>query len=113
MPIIEEEGIKVNIDDEGYLTNFEDWDEKVANVLAKKEGLKCPLTEEQMEILRFMRSYYQQYNSFPIVRFICKSVGQEKGCVYMEFPDPIEAWRIAGLPKPTARVFALVRHKIP
>jgi len=112
MPLIEDEGIKVEIDDEGYLTNFDDWDEKVACVLAKREGLECPLTKEQMEILRFMRDYYKQYDSFPVVRSICKNVGQEKGCVYLEFPDPIKAWKIAGLPKPTARVFALVRHEI-
>ena len=30
MPIIEYEDMTIDVDDEGYLVNFEDWNEKVA-----------------------------------------------------------------------------------
>ena len=113
MPTIEFEGITVEVDEEGYLANFEDWNETVACALAEKEGVSasCPLTTEMMDIVRFMRRYYQQYESFPVLRAVCKNVHQPRNCTYEQFPDPIKAWKIAGLPKPTTEVFAQIQHK--
>jgi sulfur relay (sulfurtransferase) DsrC/TusE family protein len=36
MPTIEYEKKKISVDDEGYLENFEDWDETVACALAER-----------------------------------------------------------------------------
>lgn len=112
MPTIECEGRSISLDDEGYLVDFEAWTEKVACALADKEGVsnECPLTEERMEILRFMRDYYKKFGSFPILRAVCKNIHQPKDCTYEQFPDPIAAWKIAGLPKPTTEVFAYIKH---
>jgi len=73
MPVIEVEGRKTELDDEGYLVNFEDWCEKVACALADREGVSktCPLTEEKMEILKFVREYYKKLNAFPIPTSMC------------------------------------------
>jgi TusE/DsrC/DsvC family sulfur relay protein len=111
MGTMEYSGMKINLDDEGYLVNFEDWNENVAQMLAKKEGLH-DLTKERMEILKFMRDYYKKFNSFPILRAVCKNVHLPKDCGYEQFPDPIKAWKIAGLPKPTTEVFALIKHEL-
>ena len=113
MPIIENDGVRVEVDGEGYLVNFDDWSEKVACHLADREGVskQCPLSDEKMEILRFMREYYQKFESFPILRAVCRNVQQDKDCTYEQFPDPIVAWKIAGLPKPTTEVFAYIEHK--
>jgi TusE/DsrC/DsvC family sulfur relay protein len=99
---------RVEIDDEGYLVRCEDWNEKVACALAEKEGVlnRCPLNEERMNILRFMREYYKKFYAFPIVPAVCKNVHQPKNCLREQFLDPIQAWKIAGLPKPTTEVFA-------
>jgi tRNA 2-thiouridine synthesizing protein E len=115
MPKLEYAGIRVEVDEEGYLVNFDDWNEKVACALAEREGIldRCPLTEERMIILKFLRGYYKNFNSFPIVQAVCKNVGQSKNCTYEQFMDPIQAWRIAGLPKPTTEVFAYIKHKSP
>ena len=104
MLFIEVNGKKIELDDEGYLVNFDDWNEKVACALADREGVSktCPLTEEKMEILRFMRGYYKKFNAFPVPRYICKNVHQPKECTYEEFLDPLTAWKVAGLPKPVA-----------
>ena len=112
MPKLEHEGIIIDIDDEGYLVNFDDWNETVACALAEREGVskECPLTKEMMDIVRFMRSYYREYQSFPVLRAVCKNVHQPKNCTYEQFPDPIKAWKIAGLPKPTTEVFAQIKH---
>ena len=106
-------GQSIEVDEEGYLVNFEDWNEKVACALAEREGIldQCPLTEERMSILRFLRDYYKKFNSFPIVQAVCKNVHQPKECLNEQFIDPIQAWKIAGLPKPTTEVFAYIKHK--
>lgn len=104
MPIIEVEGKKIELDEEDFIMNFEDWNEKVACALADKLGVskKCPLTPEKMEILKFMREYYKKFNAFPVPRYICLNVHQPRECTYVEFFDPITAYKVAGLPKPVA-----------
>jgi TusE/DsrC/DsvC family sulfur relay protein len=88
---LEQNNLNLDLDREGYLINFEDWNENVACELADKEGIsrECPLTQERMEILKFMRDYH-----------------------YQQFPDPIIAWKIAGLPKPTPEVLAKIKHNV-
>lgn len=103
MNTIEYEGLSINLDDEGYLLDNEEWNEKVASALAKREGLE-ELAGEQMEIIKFMRSYYEQFHHFPILNAVCKNIHQEKDCVKHKFIDPLIAWKIAGLPKPSPQV---------
>ncbi len=113
MPVIEYSGLKIEVDEEGYLVRFEDWNEKIACALADQEGIstQCPLTEERMNILRYLRDYYKKFNAFPIIQAVCKNVHQPQGCMSEQFLDPIQAWRIAGLPKPTTEVFAYIKHR--
>ncbi len=101
MPAFEYEGIKITVDEEGYLVNFDDWTEKVACALAEREGVgkTCPMNKEQLEILQFIRDYYKRFNSVPIVRAVCTNVHQPKACEYIQFPDPITTCKIAGIPK--------------
>ncbi|MDA8156979.1 MAG: TusE/DsrC/DsvC family sulfur relay protein [Actinomycetota bacterium] len=99
MPVIECAGKKIELDDEGYLKRFEDWDEHVAAVLAAREKVG-ELTRDRMDILKFMRQYYKNYNFFPILRQVCKNIHQPKECVTEKFIEPVEAWKIAGLPNP-------------
>lgn len=108
----EHKDISLNVDEDGFLKDFDSWNENVACTIAEKEGVsqECPLSSERMDILKYMRDYYQKFEAFPIVRSVCKNVGQEKDCQYTEFPDPIVAWKIAGLPKPTPEVLAKIRH---
>ena len=76
MPAFEYEGLKITVDEEGYLVNFDDWNEKVACALAEREGVEktCPMNREQLEILQFIREYYKKFNSVPIVRAVCTNV---------------------------------------
>ena len=102
------------LDPEGYLADVTSWTEKIACALAEKEGVsqECPLGKERMDILKFIRDYYQKFEAFPIVRAVCKNVGQSKECQYEQFPDPLVAWKIAGLPKPTPEVFAKIKSNM-
>jgi len=114
MSTIEYDDIIINVDDEGYLLNVAEWDEKVACALTQtvEDVDECDLTEDRLEILRFMRDYYMRFESFPIVRQVCKNVHQDNECLYEQFIDPLKAWKIAGLPKPTPDAIARIRHEL-
>ena len=103
MRVIEEKDLKITVDDDGFLTNIDDWSEQVARVLAAQEGI-ANLPEERLDILKFMREYYGKHNFFPIVRYVCKNVHQPSNCVTEQFLDPVTAWKIAGLPNPGEEV---------
>ena len=103
MPVILHNDLKITVDDDGFLTDLEDWSETVARVLAAQEGI-TELAEDQLDILKFLREYYKKYNFFPIVRYVCKNVHQPRNCVTDKFMDPVTAWKIAGLPNPGEEV---------
>lgn len=110
MPVIEYGDIKIEVDEEGYLLDSESWNEKIACGLAEHEGME-ELTKERMDVIKFMRDYYKQYNAFPILRSVCKHVHQPKNCVNEDFIEPIKAWKIAGLPKPMEQVVSELEGK--
>ena len=97
------EDLRIAVDEEGFLSNYEDWSESVARVLAAREGI-TPLAEDQLDILKFMREYYKKHHFFPLVRAVCKNVHQPRNCVIDRFMDPVTAWKIAGLPNPGEEV---------
>ncbi|MGE5301439.1 MAG: TusE/DsrC/DsvC family sulfur relay protein [Acidobacteriota bacterium] len=109
MANIEIGGRQVTVDDDGYLVSMDDWNEKVACVLAEQEGID-ELTDDRMAIIRFMRDYYKQYNYFPILGSVCLHVHQPDKCVKQEFIHPLKAWKIAGLPKPPDVVLAYLNY---
>jgi len=56
MPMIEQDGLKIDVDDDGFLVRIEDWTEQVARVLAAREGI-ADLPGYRLDILRFLREY--------------------------------------------------------
>lgn len=113
MPVIEYSGTKFEVDDEGYLVNFDDWNENVACALAERAGVE-ELTKERMDIIKFMRDYFKKYNHLPILRSVCKNINQPKECVDEKFIEPLKAWKIAGLPKPDEVTYTyLVFKQVP
>lgn len=107
MTIINENGITFEVDEDGFLAHTEDWNEIAARVLARREGIKN-LSEEQIEIVKFLRDYYHKFEAFPILNYVCKKVKQPRGCLNEEFINPMKAWKIAGLPKPEGVHFVSV-----
>ena len=111
MGIIEVNGRTVEVDEEGYLLNTEDWEPEVAEVFAKQDN--CDLTAEHWEIIKFLREYYEEYQIAPAVRVLTKAVGRKLGpakgnskYLYGLFPygPGKQANRYAGLPKPTGEI---------
>jgi len=108
---IEVNGKSIETDEEGYILNLSDWDEDIANELAKEEGID--MSENHWEVVNFLREYYEEYQVAPAVRVLTKAVkkklGAEKGnsgYLYELFPygPAKQACKIAGLPKPTGCV---------
>lgn len=112
MQTIEHKGNSIELSDEGYLSNGQDWNDEIACIIAQREGVsgKCPMTQEALDILKYMREYYERFNSFPVVLAVCRRIDQPRGCVCDQFPDPLVAWKAAGLPKPSAGVIAHIRR---
>ena len=94
-------GINVELNDEGFLVDPNQWTEAMAVELARKEGVE-PLTERQWQVIRFMRSEYLTKGSGPSVRLLGKTSGVPIKELYQLFPKgPAKtAARIAGIPKP-------------
>lgn len=100
-------GKTVETDAEGYLNNFDAWSEGLAEVIAENEGII--LTAEHWEVVRFVREFYQEFNTSPAIRMLVKAMakkfGEEKGnsrYLFRLFPKgpAKQATKIAGLPKP-------------
>ncbi len=103
---IEFDGKSIETNEQGYLTNHEDWSEDLANSLAASDDLE--LTDRHWDILNYLRSeYFDNRENQPNTRAIMKAMSAEwgekikQGDLYELFPgDPSkQAGRIAGLPE--------------
>ncbi len=98
---------QIETDSEGYLLDFSQWDEGMIPVLAEQEGIK--LTDDHIEVVMFVRKFYEEYNTSPAIRMLVKAMakeyGPEKGSskylfkLFREGPAK-QATKLAGLPKP-------------
>ncbi|GBE04850.1 MAG TPA: TusE/DsrC/DsvC family sulfur relay protein [Nitrospirae bacterium] len=111
MPMFEFNGKSFEVDEEGYLTDWQVWEEGMAGEMAKADGLE--LTGEHWDIIKFLRSYFTKYQIAPMIKIltkeIAKTMGKEKGntkYLYQLYPagPAKQACRYAGLPKPTGCV---------
>lgn len=104
MATIKSGNTKILVDDEGFLEENSIWNEEVAKIIAKHEGIKH-LNSDKLKIINFLRYYYDKHHNFPILGNVCRKTGAySRDCVAREFVDPMKAWKIAGLPKP-ANIF--------
>lgn len=102
MPEIETKGKKIRVNEEGFLVNPEEWDEEIADLLAKEEEGIDALTEDHWAVINYIREYYLEKNLAPMVRKICKTTGFQLKYIFELFPSgPAKgACKLAGLPKP-------------
>jgi TusE/DsrC/DsvC family sulfur relay protein len=102
MPIIEINGTKLELNEEGFLTDPGQWSNSVAESLAKSEEGLDHLSDEHWAVINFIREHFLQNNMAPMVRSICKSTGLPLKRIFELFPSgPAKgACKLAGLPKP-------------
>ena len=102
------DGREIALDDDGYLISLSDWDQEVADALAKQEIIS--LTQAHWEIINLLQEFYREFEISPamraLVKYTEKKLGSEKGkSIYLLQlfpPSPAKiASKIAGLPRPT------------
>jgi len=95
-------GETIEVNEEGFLTHPEEWDRKIAEILAQdQEGIEC-LTEEHWAVIDTIRQYYLANGNAPMVRSLCQTAKLSLKRIYELFPSgPAKgACKLAGLPKP-------------
>ena len=91
----------LTFDEEGYLTNPDEWSKEIAVALAKQEGID-ELTEAHWKIIEFCREQAKDSGAAPTLRQITKGTGistKELFALYPKGPAKKVA-KIAGLSKP-------------
>ena len=98
-------GKTLEIDEDGFIQNPDEWDKAIAVDIAKTEGVD-ELSEDHWKVINYLRDYYLEYNMAPMIRKLCKSTGFKLKEIYELFPSgPAKgACKVAGLPKPTGCV---------
>ncbi len=100
-------GRSVPVDPEGYLLEPADWDETVAEELARQENIV--LSREHRAVIEFMRAYYDDHQIVPDARHVIKFLAGYLGSgstgrndLFRLFPYGYvkQACRIAGMRRP-------------
>ena len=95
----------LEIDEDGFIQQPDQWDEEVAAALAKTEGVD-ELGENHWKLVKYLRNYFLEFGVAPMIRKLCKETGFKLKEIYEMFPSgPAKgACKVAGLPKPTGCV---------
>ncbi len=100
MPVTELLGHQIHVDDEGYLTEYDEWDDDLATTLAGQIGIE--LTAAHWKVIRFLRADYQTQGQTATTRRVQAAGGvpvKEQFVLFPKKPAKKMAY-IAGLPKP-------------
>lgn len=97
-------GHQVQIDQEGFMTVYDEWDEDLGKVLASQIGID--MTEEHWKAIRFLREDFQSNGETPTLRRVSSVGGIPTKELFQLFPKkPAKKMAyVAGLPKPVGCV---------
>jgi tRNA 2-thiouridine synthesizing protein E len=100
MPVTSIAGREVHVDDEGFLTVYEEWDEELAKQLAANIGIE--LTDAHWTAIRFLRDDFKTQGETATLRRVSTVGGIPTKELFTLFPTkPAKKMAyIAGLPKP-------------
>ncbi|MFO7932018.1 MAG: TusE/DsrC/DsvC family sulfur relay protein [Thermodesulfobacteriota bacterium] len=105
MPTVEFEGNTFNVDEDGFIDSFENWNETWVKYVKQQEGID-ELNDEHWKVINVLQDYYKKNGIAPMVRVLSKLTGFKLKHIYELFPSgPGKgACKMAGLPKPTGCV---------
>lgn len=100
MPVVEIAGKPINVNEEGFLTVYDEWTEEIAKILA--DQIEVPLTDRHWEIIKFLREDFKVEGETATSRRV-QTVGgfpiKEQFELFPKKPAKKMSY-IAGLPKP-------------
>ena len=104
MPTTTIAGRPIDVNDEGFLTNYDQWDETVAAELARLIGIE--LTDEHLAVIHFLRDDYKERHQTATLHRTATVGGFDTKRLFELFPGkPAKKMAyIAGLPKPVGCV---------
>jgi TusE/DsrC/DsvC family sulfur relay protein len=97
-------GRPVHVNEEGFLTEFDEWDEALAAELAAQIGIT--LGEDHLKVIRFLRDDYRAQGETPTLRRVSAVGGFPTKQLFELFPKkPAKKMSyVAGVPKPVGCV---------
>ncbi len=100
MPMATINGSTVHVDDEGFLTEYDEWNEDLAKILAAQIGID--LTDAHWKAIRFLREDFKSQGETATIRRVSTVGGIPTKELFTLFPKkPAKKMAyIAGLPKP-------------
>ncbi len=99
--------MNVQISDDGFLSNLDDWSTDIAIYIAKQHNIV--LTDEHWAIINFLRDFYSNYKTSPSMRTLLTALKEQSNIqitstqlqVLFAGNAAMNMHRIAGLPKPS------------
>ena len=100
MPTATIAGRNVTVDDEGFMTVYDEWDQSVGTELAK--DLDIEMTDEHWGVINFLRDDFKAQGETATIRRVTNQGGYDTKRLFVLFPKkPAKKMAyIAGLPKP-------------
>lgn len=100
MPQVEIAGKQVNVNEEGFLTEYDEWNKEIAKALAEQIGIE--LTDEHWKVINFLRADFKTEGETATSRRVQTVGGVSVKDQFTLFPKkPAKKMSyIAGLPKP-------------
>ena len=100
MPVTTIAGNEVAVDDEGFMTEYDQWNEDIAKALASNIGIE--LGETHWQVIKFLREDYKEQGETPMLRRVSNVGGVSTKELFQLFPKkPAKKMSyIAGVPKP-------------
>ncbi len=94
-------GTPVQVNDEGYLTDFSQWNPEVGKAIAEEEGIQ--MTDDHWKVINFLQEQHENEVALSI-RKIGKSGVVSIKEFYALFPKgPLKiSSKISGIPKPAS-----------
>ena len=93
-------GKEVQVNEEGFLTEYDEWSEDIAAALAANIGIE--LTDAHWPVINFLREDYKAQGETPMLRRVANVSGVPTKELFQLFPKkPAKKMSyIAGVPKP-------------
>jgi len=97
-------GHEVHVDDEGFMTEYDEWTEEVGKQLAANIGLD--LSDRHWDVIRWLRDDYREQGETATLRRVTTKAGIPTKDLFTLFPKkPAKKMAyVAGLPKPAGCV---------
>ena len=93
-------GAEVTVDEEGFMTEYDQWSEEIAKELASNIGIE--LGDSHWQVIKFLREDFKEQGETPMLRRVSNVGGVPTKELFQLFPKkPAKKMSyIAGVPKP-------------